>query len=255
MVACVSQKRKMRWKASLKDGVRSSKRPTELLSLVGVPLALSSLVNCGMSIQKKKITIVHAEERVLNSVYPNSFRKDVEKRLRSHDVKVVHNTRIDDIPSDGLEGNARTADGKTIDSDLVVPTRGGRPATAFLSSLSPNPLDSTGHVKVKKTLQLVEETNILAVGDCNDIKEQKQLGKAGGYAELIAGNVLSLLNGKDDLKEYKGQPEAIFITIGKRKGAGWVNLLWGLHFGNWTVSTVKGKGLFISLARKELGQA
>jgi hypothetical protein len=53
------------------------------------------------------------------------------------------------------------------------------------------------------------------VGDCSDIKEVKQLGKAAGYSELAANNILALLNGKSDLKEYKGQPEGIFITIGK----------------------------------------
>lgn len=53
------------------------------------------------------------------------------------------------------------------------------------------------------------------MGDVTDIKEQKMVGKAGAYADLVAGNVLALLEGRGELKEYKGTLEAIFITIGK----------------------------------------
>lgn len=202
----------------------------------------------------KKITLVHADKHLVNDTYPDKFRKDIEKRLRARNITLLLNTRVEgeSLPSEGLEGSVRTTDGKTIEADLIVPTRGGRPATAFLSTLSPNPLTSTGHVKVKRTLQLAEESNILAVGDVTDIKEQKQVGKALGYIDLVVGNILGVLNG-GKLKEYKGSMEAIFITIGRGGGAGYMDALWGLSFGNWAVSTVKSKGLFVGMTRKSLG--
>lgn len=128
----------------------------------------------------------------------------------------------------------------------------------------------------------------MAVGDISDIKEQKMIGKVGAYADLVAGNIVALLEGKSDLKEYKGTFEGIFITIGKVRGLhslrtrclntintawrGWVDGLalgddvscfalrsmreaqWRFYsFGDWTVSNIKSKGLFVNISRKNLG--
>jgi hypothetical protein len=57
---------------------------------------------------------------LINAVYPLSFRKGVEKKLRSRNIEVLLNTRVEDIPADGLDGSVKTTDGKTINSDLVV---------------------------------------------------------------------------------------------------------------------------------------
>jgi len=206
----------------------------------------------------KQIILIHAEEHLTNSAYPVKFRKDLARRLQARKIEVLLNTRVEDISDDGERGSVRTNDGKTIDADLVIPTRGGRPATSFLST-SPSlstVLTPTGHIKVQPTLQLLGETNIFAVGDVTDTKEQKQVGKSFAYVELVAGNLLCVLkgDGKAGLKEYKGTFEAIFITNGKNGGAGYVDKLWGLTFGDKVVASVKSKGLFIGMTRKGLGQ-
>lgn len=69
--------------------------------------------------QSKKISIVQAEALPLNDVYPDSFRKDVEKRWRSRDIDFIFNDRIDQLPPD-MTGTATTVKGKTITADLFV---------------------------------------------------------------------------------------------------------------------------------------
>jgi len=56
------------------------------------------------------------------------------------------------------------------------------------------------------------------VGDLTDFPEQKQVGKYPGHVSVVVPNVLSLLGGAEPVKEYKGGPEAIFLTLGKVRG-------------------------------------
>ena len=75
-------------------------------------------------------------------------------------------------------------------------------------------LNSRKFVRVRPTLQLQEYTDIFALGDIIDWKEQKQVAKAWGHAGIVAANVDAHLSGRK-LKDYKGSPEMILITNGK----------------------------------------
>ena len=70
-------------------------------------------------IQDKKITIVHADALALNNVYPDRFRKDIERRWKARGIELIFNDRIDQLPSN-LTGTVTTTKGKSIVSDLFV---------------------------------------------------------------------------------------------------------------------------------------
>ena len=58
---------------------------------------------------------------MLNSVYPDKFRKDLERRLRARNVDVVLGDAIEDL-TESVSG-VTTKNGKSIlDADLVVRT-------------------------------------------------------------------------------------------------------------------------------------
>lgn len=96
-----------------------------------------------------------------------------------------------------------------------ISARGPTPNTGFIeSSLGSNTLNSGKFVRVRPTLQLQEYTDIFALGDIIDWKEQKQVAKAWGHAAIVSANVDAYLSGRK-LKEYKGSPEVILITNGK----------------------------------------
>ena len=96
-----------------------------------------------------------------------------------------------------------------------MPTRGGKPNTEFVESLGGSPRTASGHIKIHPTFQLEKETNILADGDAVDLKEQKQVGKAGGHVSVMVANVVSLVQGQPAKKKYATAMEGIFITNGK----------------------------------------
>jgi hypothetical protein len=93
-------------------------------------------------------------------------------------------------------------------------TRGPRPNTGILLTLG-DVLTETGRVKVKPTLQLPSYDDIFALGDIIDWPEQKQAAKVYGHANVVAANVLSVLEGREPKSVYKGAYEMIVITNGK----------------------------------------
>ena len=53
---------------------------------------------------------------LLNSAYPNKYRKRVEKDVTSRSVNIVYNDYVDDFEST----SPKTRSGRQLDGDLVV---------------------------------------------------------------------------------------------------------------------------------------
>ncbi|KAF8575725.1 FAD/NAD-P-binding domain-containing protein [Ramaria rubella] len=197
-----------------------------------------------------KVTLVHGGKKLLNDAYPDKFRADTERRIRALGVDLILDDYIDTFPA------SATRKGVALDADLVLSARGSTPNTSWIaSSLGGGVLTEQGRLRIKSTLQLDAYPNIYALGDVIDFPEQKQLGKYGGHVSVAATNIQSSLTGSKPKQLYKGGFEVIFITMGKAAGAGFFGVLWGLMFGGWVVSMVKGKGLFVDMTRKNLGMA
>ncbi|KAI9450584.1 FAD/NAD-P-binding domain-containing protein [Russula earlei] len=199
----------------------------------------------------KKVTIVHKDGQLLNAVYPDKYRKRLEKDLTSRGIDIVFNDYVDDFDSTPTV----TRSGRELEGDLVVPTFGSRPATDFVKSLGSDVLNQRGQIKIAKTFQLQSHPNIYAIGDVTDWSEQKQAAKTAKHAQIAAANILTQLDGGVPVKNYSGQPEIIVISNGKKQGIGYIGVLWGLVLGNWFSSSVKGRGLMITTTRKSYGLA
>jgi NADH dehydrogenase FAD-containing subunit len=199
---------------------------------VGFFLSLLFCAGVDLSSQNTEVTIVHGGSKLLNNTYPDKFRNALERSIRARGVDIILNDYVDNIPDSGVS-RVTTRSGKTIAADLVVsvsrtlPTpfqqltsgqlsnRGPRPNTDFVSSLGEDTLTKSGHVKVRRTLQLLSHSDVFAVGDVTDIEEQKQAGKVYAHADVVAANVLSVLEGKEAKSVYKGSIEMIVVTNGK----------------------------------------
>lgn len=156
---------------------------------------------------------MHGDKSLLNKAYPDKFRHNVEKRIRSRGVDVI----LDDY-IDSLDGST-TRKGVQLDTDLVVFARGARPNTSWIApSLGEEAVTKQGFIRVKPTLQVDGYPSIFAVGDAIDYPEQKQLGKYTAHAEVVTANLSSFVKNKQPSKEYKGQSEMILVTMGKVRG-------------------------------------
>ncbi|KAF8994497.1 hypothetical protein BDQ17DRAFT_1331122 [Cyathus striatus] len=198
-----------------------------------------------------EVAIVHGDSKLVNAAYPDKFCDKAADNVRARGVKLVLGEYIDNTETKDSVVTCRS--GKTIPVDLI-PTRGGRLNTALFYALGEGTLTPTGHVKVNKHLQLPAYSDIFALGDIVDIKEQKQAAKVAGHAAVIADNILLALGErKGALKEYNGSSEMIVITNGKDGDVTYFGFLWGLLFGNWVTKTLESKTLLVPMGRSAIG--
>ncbi|KAH9060596.1 FAD/NAD-P-binding domain-containing protein [Lactarius vividus] len=240
-------------RAAVIEHIKSWRRKFENAS--GIILAGGGAVGCEYAgeikdaFPRKKVTIVHSDSQLLNSAYPNKYRKLVEKDITSRGVNIVFNDYVDNF--DTIPATTRSQ--RQLEGDLIVPTFGSRPGTGFVKSLGSGVLNARGQIKVAPTFQIESYPNIYAIGDVIDWSEQKQAAKAPKHAQIAAANILSQLNGSSPGKQYTGQPELIIITNGKKHGSSYLGFLWGITLGNWFSSSMKGKELMVSMTRKAYG--
>lgn len=64
----------------------------------------------------KRVTIVHSDSQLLNSTYPNKYRKQVEKGLTSRGVNIVFNDYVDNFETIP----ATTRSQRQLEGDLIV---------------------------------------------------------------------------------------------------------------------------------------
>jgi pyruvate/2-oxoglutarate dehydrogenase complex dihydrolipoamide dehydrogenase (E3) component len=155
-------------------------------------------------------------------------------------------------------GVVETKSGKSLtDVDLVLLAFGNRPQTEWLknSSIGTEILNANGYVKVKSTLEIdhSELKNAFVLGDAADLKETKLAFRIASHAPVVVENItqVAIKKGKPTA-EYKKGPDGMFVTFGKKQGAGVLPLFGGITLGNWFVSSIKGGTLFTSNSFKTL---
>ncbi|KAF8633590.1 hypothetical protein AX15_001383 [Amanita polypyramis BW_CC] len=204
----------------------------------------------------KKVTIVHAGSALLNAAYPDKLRSRVERRIQDTGTHVILNDFVDTFEVGPIAKGTgiKTRNGVQVETDLVVSARGPRPNTSFIaSSLGSNAVNDSGFVRIHPTLQLRDHPDIFALGDIVDWNEQKQLVKAAAHASIVVSNVEAYFSGHK-MKEYKGSPEMIAITVGKNGGVTYIGLLWGIIIGDWFTRWMKSRDLIVDRVRAALGQ-
>ncbi|KAF8181636.1 hypothetical protein BJ912DRAFT_979622 [Pholiota molesta] len=200
----------------------------------------------------KNVTIVHGQPLYMNGVYPQSWRKYINKQYSRRGINGVLGDYVDNVEI--KEGYVTTRSGKKIKADLVVPTRGGGPNTNFVASLGEDVLTASRTIKVEPTMQVVNHPRVFAAGDVVEWNEQKQIPKGQAHAAVIKENVLILL-GLSTKKPatYKGSAEMIILTNGKTGGTGYFGILWGITIGNWLSALIKSKTLLVDMTKTKMG--
>ncbi|KAJ6511399.1 FAD/NAD(P)-binding domain-containing protein, partial [Mycena vitilis] len=200
---------------------------------------------------EKDVAIVHAKRLLFNDTYPDKFRAAMASGLAARGIKLHLNDVVED--DDTGSGVVVTRAGLKLSADLIFRTTGAsHPNTAFIKSLGADALTPAGFIKVKPTLQLLKYPIIFAAGDAIEWAEQKQALKCYAHAKVVIKNVENYNKGIA-LKNYSTGFEAIIVTNGKRGGASYFGVLWGILLGGWFTALTKSKSLLVPLFRKESG--
>ncbi|KAK9388420.1 hypothetical protein V1515DRAFT_614984 [Lipomyces mesembrius] len=194
---------------------------------------------------KKKVTLIHSRELPLTEVHSETLRQKVLTYLLQSRVTVHLKARGTDN-KDGTVTMVKAGRGQekptteALKADLVFHTMAHRPATdGFPESWK----DDRGHVRVKDTLQLVDDDSIFAIGDLNDVKEVKTAGKLHYSLPVVYSNILSLVNGRKPSKVYTPPAESITLTMGKYRATGQIALplIGPVVLPSWLLTSLQGK--------------
>ncbi|KAH9973762.1 FAD/NAD(P)-binding domain-containing protein [Lactifluus volemus] len=204
-------------RAAVLEHIKSWRRKFENAS--GVILVGGGAVGCEYAgeikdfFPSKKVTIVHSDSQLLNSAYPDKYRKRVEKDVTSRGINIIFDDYVDDF--DTVPASTRSK--RSLEGDLIVATFGSRPGTGFVKSLGSDVLNSRDQIKINATFQLESFPNIYAIGDVTNWTEQKQMAKAPKHAQIAAANILAQLDGGVANKKYSGHLSLLSLPTARNK--------------------------------------
>ncbi|KAI0902926.1 hypothetical protein F4823DRAFT_340748 [Ustulina deusta] len=167
----------------------------------------------------KKIILVHSRKAVMNR-FGQGLQKAALEGLQSLGVEVILQDRLVQS-SPGLD-TILLQSGREILCDLVVDCTGQQPSSGILSELSPASISSSGHLRVKPTLQLADDKfpNIYACGDVADTKTPNPNARSAmRQASIVAENILSVATGGKPQHKYENNwsDGVIKLTLGLTK--------------------------------------
>ncbi|NNE09119.1 MAG: selenide, water dikinase SelD [Gemmatimonadetes bacterium] len=173
----------------------------------GVELAFAMRARFGKKIADTTVTLIDRGEQVLPD-QPASVRKAIERALDSRGIAVRLGAVIERVTATEIE----CAAGAPVPHDLILWATGGgaQPAqNAFDLAQDPR-----GFIRVKKTLQSIDDDTVFAAGDMIHIDEHPDVPKAGVYAvrqgPILTANLAAMTTG-GPLRAY--EPQAGFLAL------------------------------------------
>jgi NADH dehydrogenase FAD-containing subunit len=227
------------------------KKSTKVLVVGGGPVGIETAGEIATDFPQVKVTLLSSSDKLIPYM-PQAFSEKALAVLREKNVEVIFNDSIDLNNVENFKLHTlSTKNGKKIEFDAYFICYGGKPYTDFLKESYPNWLNENGRIIVNKHLQVLDCSNIFAMGDCCNTKEFKLAYLAGMHGEVVANNIDLLLNHKTKLKEYSVPSKTIMImSIGRDNG---VFQLACMSFTGFLPKQIKSKNLFISKYRETLG--
>ncbi|GHA89943.1 NAD(P)/FAD-dependent oxidoreductase [Modicisalibacter luteus] len=160
---------------------------------------------------KLDVHLIEAAPRILPAL-PERFGRTVHRELEKLGVNIHVDTRV----TSADEGGFITADGKRIETDLSVWAAGIR-APTFLSELG-LATERNHQIKVKPSLQSLDDERIFAFGDCascpqpDDKRVPPRAQAAHQQATLMANNLTAAMQGRP-LKDFVFRDRGSLISL------------------------------------------
>ncbi|KAK5655207.1 hypothetical protein OQA88_6106 [Cercophora sp. LCS_1] len=167
----------------------------------------------------KSITLVHSRAAVMHR-FGSELQNAAHDALKELGVTVILEEKA---VSDSVDGTLITlSSGKTIPCDCFINCTGQKPASSIIANLAPTAISSDGHIKVKPTLQIADDTlpNVYVCGDVAETFESNPNSRtASRQARVVADNVVLAARGKNPKNTYASRwgDGVIKLTLGLDK--------------------------------------
>jgi NADH dehydrogenase FAD-containing subunit len=198
------------------------KHAKHILIVGGGSVGVEMLGEISDTYPNKRITLVHSKDRLLERATADA-NKYVQNWVEAQNKLRGEKEKITIILNDSVlkSKTSETVKGQAIeDVGLVLYTTGPRPNTEGFDTMG-IALD----VQVDKYLRVNGHSNIYALGDINNTKEEKSAASARMQAKWLSAT-LKLIIANDklkspktlELKPYENQKFAQLISLGTKKG-------------------------------------
>ncbi|KAL6893027.1 FAD/NAD(P)-binding domain-containing protein [Trichoderma longibrachiatum] len=164
----------------------------------------------------KNIVLIHSRAAVMHR-FGEGLQKAAREGLERLGVELVLQDRV--VNEDATSGTVTLQSGRTIPCDFFINCTGQRPLSEVLSNLSPSSISSTGHIKIKPTLQIADDSlpNVYACGDVADTNTPNPNARSAmRQATIVAENILLAVAGQTPRHIYDNAwaDGAIKLTLG-----------------------------------------
>jgi apoptosis-inducing factor 2 len=195
----------------------------------------------------KHVTLLDVGDDVLGDRFRADLRAELRRQLVDLGVELVLGEALGEFPptvaGQFATFTVTTGTGRQITADIWFQCFGVTPVSDYLrDDLAAARLPS-GFVTVGPALQVGGHENVFAIGDVSTA-DAKMAGMAGMQAQLVAENIVKMVNGDDDLAAYEPYGAAIVVPIGPEGGSGQLPGQEGLISPE-MVATLKGRDLMV----------
>ncbi|KAH6605772.1 apoptosis-inducing factor [Trichoderma cornu-damae] len=152
---------------------------------------------------EKHIILVHSRDAVMHR-FGKGLQTAAREGLERLGVELILEERV--VDEDAASGVVTLQSGRKITCDFFMNCTGQKPLSDVVTNLSPSSISSTGHIKVKPTLQIADDS-LPHVYTCGDVAETKTPNpnsrSAMHQATVVANNILLAIAGKKPCYTYE----------------------------------------------------
>ncbi|KAI1294111.1 hypothetical protein F5Y03DRAFT_320354 [Xylaria venustula] len=168
---------------------------------------------------EKTVVLIHSRDNVMHRFGPE-LQKAAMEGLRELGIEVITGDRL--IRQDKEGGVVILKSGEQLECDFLVNCAGQKPNSAMITELSPNSVTTSGHVRVKPTMQIDDESlpNVYVCGDVAETSTPNPNSRsARAQASVAADNVILAIDGHKPTNKYRPQwlEGLIKLTLGLDK--------------------------------------
>lgn len=203
---------------------------------------------------QKNITVINSRSYVVTNRCSEEFQTKVNQALSDRKIKLILEDKV--INMDELKLNtceksqiAKTEKGLELEVDLIIPCIGNTLNTQFLQPVLGSSISKNGIISVNSKLKVAGFDSVYAIGDVNDINEEKMAYTAKLHANLVFNNMVNEIEGSP-LSDYVTGNPVMVLPLGRNGGVTFWN---GQVQGDEVTKQFKSEGLFTAQTWSDLG--
>jgi NADH dehydrogenase FAD-containing subunit len=232
------------------------KAAAKVLIIGGGPIGIEIAGEISETWPDKAITVLDRGERILKGS-SLKLAREARRILEARGVTILTGQWLGRRPSpDALAdgGSATTDKGTVIDYDLLIWATGGQPETGYMKAHAAERLNEAGRITVDAQLRVKGLNNVFAVGDINDVPENKMAVHVLGQIKIAEANIRAVLEGRDATSAYKPQTgnPMMLLALGRKAGVAHVPVL-GVIKAGWFNRMLKTRDMLVPRFRKSFG--